>query len=144
MSQILYLSWDENHLTGVPIVDEQHRGLVATINSLYYFIQKGWELKSLKPTILMLEQYIVFHLRTEESMLSENGLPDNILASIQEYRSDFLTTLNDVVESAIQHHEPEELASFLAKWWLGHNTEFHDKLEDFFQIDEPASMGQQH
>ena len=126
-------------MTGVPIVDEQHRGLVATMNSLYYFIQKGWDLKNLKPTLLMLEQYIVFHLKTEEGILIENQLPEDTLAAIQEYRADFLTTLNEVTESAINHHEPEELASFLAKWWLGHKTEFHDKLDKHFNAEETTT-----
>ena len=138
MNQTLYINWIDDHDIDSPIINEQHRGLVATVNSLYYFIQKGWDLKNLKPTILMLEQYVVFHLRTEESILVENGLPKDILTSIQEYRSNFLTTLNEVTDSAIRHHEPEELASFLAKWWLGHKTEFHDKLEEYFLTNESA------
>lgn len=140
MSQVLYINWDEENLTGVPIIYEQHRGLVATINSLYYFIQNGWDIKNLKPTILMLEQYIVFHLKTEEGVLIENGIPENTLTAIQNYRTNFLTTLNEVTESAINHHEPEELASFLAKWWLGHQTEFHDKLQQYFVNEESKDL----
>lgn len=133
MTQTLYINWDDANVSGVAIVDEQHRGLIATINSLYYFIQKGWDLKNLKPTILMLEQYVVFHLKTEEGILVENGLPEDTLVAIQEYRANFLTQLNEVVESAVNHHEPEELARFLATWWLGHQTEFHEKLNQYFE-----------
>ena len=138
MTQILYINWNPDNKIGAPIIDEQHRGLIATINSLYYFIQKGWDLKNLKPTILMLEQYIVFHLKTEEGILVENGLPKDTLAAIHEYRTNFLTQLNNVVESAIDHHEPEELASFLAKWWLGHQTEFHEKLNQYFDKNQAS------
>ena len=132
MSQLLYINRIEANETGAPIIDEQHRGLIATVNSLYYFIQKGWGLSNLKPTLLMLEQYVVFHLKTEEGILVENDLPNETLNTIQEYRANFLSQLHDIVANAIHHNEPEELASFFAKWWLGHQTEFHEKLRPYF------------
>tara|TARA_R110002049_G_scaffold2743_5_gene21192 strand:+ start:84382 stop:84786 length:405 start_codon:yes stop_codon:yes gene_type:complete len=134
MSNILFIKWDENDLVNFPILDEQHRGLIAMINSLFYFMQKGWDLKSLKPTILMLEQYIIFHLKTEESILLERGIPENDLKIIQEYRKTFLADLNRIVNNAINNHEPNELAKYIAKWWTGHKTEFHNKLEQYFVV----------
>ncbi len=132
MSQLLFIKWDEDNIINYPIVDEQHRGLVATINSLYYFIQQGWEIKDLKPTILMLEQYVMFHLKTEQSILSSQGLSEDEIKPIQEYSSSFLHDLHNVVTDAIAHEEPQELSKYLAKWWQGHKVEFHDKLSKYF------------
>lgn len=132
MPILLFIKWDEQSEIGYSIIDEQHRGLVATINSLFYFLQQGWALVDLKPTILLLEQYIMFHLKTEESILLERGIPNKDLKVIQEYSKAFLSELHNVVTDAINHDEANGLTKYLAKWWLGHKTEFHDKLEQYF------------
>lgn len=132
MSQLLFINWNNKDLTGYSIIDEQHRGLIATINSLYYFIQQGWDLQSLKPTILMLEQYMVFHLKTEESILASINIPEETMEAIREYRETFLQELHDIVTDAIISDKPHELSKFLAKWWQGHKTEFHEKLQVYF------------
>ena len=131
--QILFIKWDDRNLINLPIVDEQHRGMVATINSLYYFIQQGWDLNSLKPTVLMLEQYVKFHLKTEEMILKNHGLSSEDMQTVHEYTENFLSQLHKEVDSAIEEGEPENVAKFLARWWMGHKTEFHDKLQKYFQ-----------
>ncbi len=46
MSNDLYIIWHPDNDLGIPIIDEQHRGLVSAINSLHYFIKadKGVEM----------------------------------------------------------------------------------------------------
>ena len=133
MSNLIFIKWnDEDHFDH-PIVDEQHRGIIATINSLYYFIQNGWSISDLKHTILMLEQYVIFHLKTEESILLNKKISSDELKEIKVYRQQFLRELKKIVKDAIVHKEPNELTSYLAKWWLGHKTDFHDKLVNYIK-----------
>lgn len=132
MKELLFVKWHDDDLVGSPIVNEQHRGLVATINSLYYFMQQGWDLESLRPTILMLEQYVMFHLKTEESILVANGMSEDAIAEIHKYGEEFLKDLHQVVADAINNEEPNELVKYLAKWWNGHKAEFHSKLRKEF------------
>ena len=35
----LYITWKNEDELGIPIIDEQHRGVVTAINSLFYFMQ---------------------------------------------------------------------------------------------------------
>jgi len=56
MKNILYIVWSDNNSVGIPIIDEQHRGIISTINSLHFFIQAGHGDEILKPTLIMLEQ----------------------------------------------------------------------------------------
>lgn len=130
--QNLFIKWDDDKLVGYTILDEQHRGLVATINSLFYFIQEGWELNSLKPTLLILEQYVTFHLKTEESILVKRGISDADLKVIQNYGESFLSELHRNIKLAISEDEPQNVVKYLAHWWNGHKSEFHDKLEKYF------------
>lgn len=133
MSNLLFIRWSNDDRFDHPIVDEQHRGLIATINSLYYFIQNGWSIKDLRETILMLEHYVIFHLKTEESILLDKGISSDELRAIKKYRQQFLSELKTIIKDAISHKEPNELTSYLAKWWLGHKSEFHDKLTDYIK-----------
>ena len=131
--QNLFIKWDDGKLVGFTILDEQHRGLVATINSLYYFIQQGWDLVSLKPTLKMLEQYVAFHTKTEELILVQHGISEEDLKIIREYDVNFLSELHKEVETAITEEQPNNVVKFLARWWLSHKTEFHDKLAKYLQ-----------
>ena len=37
----LYIIWEEGYNLGIPIIDEQHRAIVATINTYHYFVTGG-------------------------------------------------------------------------------------------------------
>ena len=131
--QNLCIQWDGDNRVGYPILDEQHRGLIATINSLYYFIQQGWELESLKATILILEQYVKFHLKTEEMILMKRGLSEDELKAIHEYGESFLIDLHKNIELSISEDEPQNVVKFLVRWWKGHKVDFHDELKKYFE-----------
>ncbi len=71
MQNILYIVWTEKNKVGIPIIDEQHRGIISTINSLHYFIQTGQGEQIIRPTLIMLEQYVDIHFKTEEALMWE-------------------------------------------------------------------------
>lgn len=125
----LYIKWTEHCEGAHPLLDEQHRGLVATINSIHYFIHQGWELNKMTPTLKMLEMYVGFHLGTEAEILRKFNAPESLTDALEEYRKSFLLELRQVTDDAIRHQEPEELTRYLAKWWMGHRTNFHDKVD---------------
>jgi hemerythrin len=67
MKNTLYIVWNEYNNLGIAVIDEQHRGIVAIINSLHYFIQEGQGEDVLVPTLGMLEHYTRIHFLTEEA-----------------------------------------------------------------------------
>ena len=124
-----YIKLGEYDYTVYPIVDEQHRGLVATINSLYYFIQQGFALEVLKPTIQLIEQYVMFHLKTEETLLIKHGISYEELKTVKKYSTDFMHDMKEHVSNAIEHKEVQELYKFIANWWTEHTTKFHSRID---------------
>jgi hemerythrin len=62
-------------MLNIPIIDEQHRVIVASINSLYYFNQKGRVDEIFFSTLRILEEYTNLHFKTEEDLLQETGYP---------------------------------------------------------------------
>ena len=73
---MLYIVWDESNNLGIPIIDEQHRGIVTIINSLHHCIRQGQGEDAIRPIMTMLEQYTVIHFKTEEWFMKEAGYPE--------------------------------------------------------------------
>lgn len=55
MKEPLYIVWNQKQSINVPILDEQHHAIVAAINSLYFFINQGWGLSALTPTLKIIK-----------------------------------------------------------------------------------------
>jgi hemerythrin-like metal-binding protein len=112
---MLYINWTDNNMLNIPIIDEQHRVIVATINSLYYFNQKGRGDEIFTSTLKILEEYTRLHFKTEEDLLLETGYPDfdrhielhrNLAGRTHTYKADNIDIIGTL--------------SFLKIWWLNH------------------------
>jgi hemerythrin len=115
---MLYIVWVEKNNLGIPIIDEQHRGLVATINSLYYFIQEGHGAEALRPTLTVLEQYTYIHFTTEEALMREAGYP--ALESHILLHKHLAEKTREISQESAFHREADTALKFLRGWWLGH------------------------
>jgi len=71
-------------------------------------------------------------LKTEEGILVEHGISEDTLKVIHEYGESFLKELHENINLSVSENEPQNVVKFLTKWWTGHKTEFHDKLEEYF------------
>lgn len=119
MRKPLYLGWqDEFSQDDGLIIDEQHRGILASINSLHYFLQQGHGLEALVPTIKIVLQYIQFHAKTEEGILRESGYPE-----IEDYIAQAEQAVEDykrACKEALANKDPQYLLIYLRDWWRAH------------------------
>ncbi len=115
---MLYIVWNEvNHL-GIPILDEQHRGIVSTINSLHYFIQKGMGEQIVKPTLELLQLYSKIHFQTEEALMAKANYSAREKHSL--LHRHLINQTAVLVREATSNLEPEAVLKFLKEWWLNH------------------------
>lgn len=131
MIRPLYIVWKDEFNVNVPIIDEQHRAVVATINSLYYFIQEGWGLNALEPTLRIIKMYSSFHAKTEEGMLAHaqcESIDDHIATQAQ-----FEHNVLEAKEEAMELKDPQILLTFLRKWWLKHLNEEHKQYAQYYE-----------
>lgn len=115
---MLYIVWNEKNCLGIPIIDEQHRGIVSTINSLHYFVKQGQGDEALPPTLSILEQYAKIHFRIEESLMMNAkypGLDEHVLL----HKDLFKKTIAVAQESKLSK-DTDAALNFLKTWWLGH------------------------
>ncbi len=127
----LYIVWNDGNTLGIPIIDEQHRGIISTINSLYYSIQTGHGQEVTGPTIAMLEQYINVHFKTEETLMLEAGYP-----AVEEHIALHKKLVDKTTELSIIAGDdtgPEMLLKFLRGWWLSHINKEDRKYAPFLK-----------
>ena len=118
MSNLLYIIWTKENEIGIPIIDEQHRGLVSAINSFHYFIKEDRGIKMVKPIIMTLVEYIDVHFKTEEPLMKAAGYPDfdnHILL----HRKLTEKTAR-IAEEVIYKGDATIALNFLKEWWLNH------------------------
>lgn len=124
----IYIHWDEADEQGEMIIDEQHRAIIATINSFYYFLSQGYGVEELKPTLELILKYMLFHLKTEEGILITTEYPH-----IKEYAAiekKTMTGLKQTIQASIRFGEPEEVLIFLKQWWKDHLIE-HETINPY-------------
>lgn len=126
----LYIVWNKELNLGVSIIDEQHNAIVATINSLYYFIQEGWGLAALGPTLKIIKTYTAFHAKTEEGMLQKLKYPS--LAKHISCQKQFEKLVDEASYEAQINRDPYILLKFLRNWWVAHLTQEHLEYADYF------------
>ena len=71
-----YYSWDDSYLIGVKEIDEQHKQLFVTVNSLISAIENGAGKDELKKALDFLIQYTVTHFNDEEEVQRKCGYPN--------------------------------------------------------------------
>ena len=114
----VFIKWQPEYELGIPIIDEQHRGIVSVINSLYYSMQNKHIKGVLEPTINMLQSYTQIHFQTEEGFLAISNYPDtqkHILLHQQ-----LVSRLAEISRKSMVDKDPYHLMDFLKKWWIDH------------------------
>jgi hemerythrin len=114
----LYIVWNDRYHVGVPIIDEQHRGIVSAINTLFEFIRQGEGQEALKPTFLVLEQYTRLHFKTEERLLQQIKYPD-FEAHVGLHRK-LVDNTEQIRRTSLASNDPDMVMVFLKEWWMGH------------------------
>lgn len=121
----LLIVWSDVHKTRIPIIDEQHRGIVSIINNLFYFMGEQRAAEIFVSVVVMLEQYTKLHFMAEESLLELAKYE-----KIDEHKALHQKLMADMSTASIKarrDNDPGEFLFFLKKWWLTHiNGVDHD------------------
>jgi hemerythrin len=125
MIQPLYIVWNQTQTIDVPILDEQHHAIVAAINSLYFFINQGWGLSALTPTLKIIKTNVGFHLKTEEGILEKLGASHKVLNAHSNIYNTFSLNADSATKEAIIEQDPMILLKFLRDWWVNHHFKDH-------------------
>ena len=114
----IFIIWKPEYNLGIPIIDEQHRGIVTIINSLYFGMQHDCIKKIFRPIIAMMENYTNIHFQTEETFLEKVNFPT--AAEHHKLHRELSSKLTSIGVTSIMKNDPYEFMEFLKKWWIHH------------------------
>jgi len=129
LTSSVFIVWKPEHNLGVPIVDEQHRGIVSNINSLYFAMQNDCALDVLLPIIDVINDYTRIHFDIEEAFLAKCGYPD--VEGHHKLHDELTLALAKVGRKSLLDHDPFQFMDFLKKWWIDHICEKDKVFRDY-------------
>lgn len=130
MTNALYIVWSDTNNLGIPIIDEQHRGIISAINSLYFSMRNGDDPQIVASTLIMLEQYTTIHFKTEQSLMEQAGYPS--FKEHSEYHAKLAEKTKKLSFEAKRAVDSNSVLRFLKDWWLIHINKEDRKYIPFF------------
>ena len=119
MNKPLFIVWQSTNEIGIPLIDEQHKGIVSIINTFYHMVQKKVNYHLLYSCITnTLKEYSKIHFITEEAFLELAKYED-----IENHKRlhEKLTMQIDIIErKGLIENDVSPLLDFLKQWWINH------------------------
>lgn len=122
-------NWNENYITGLTEVDEQHHHLVDLINTFGDKITEDKLVKSDIDTIIKeLTDYTNYHFTEEEEMMVKSNIDKRHLDAHIDMHKDFLESIQEMYEkiSIDDQDSVGQLLDFLIHW-LAYHILFEDQ-----------------
>jgi len=114
------LKWQNEYSVGVKEIDDQHRSLLDTINSLLEEQSVKYEESKFSPTLFTLIHYAYTHFATEERYLLQAHFPD-LNNHILEHIDFIMKTLGLALKVENSNDESRlKLLQYLTEWYSSH------------------------
>ena len=114
--------WDKSLETGHEKIDEQHKQLFVTLNTIIEESEQGRGKDEIYKTLDFLSQYTIMHFMTEEKLQKEYEYPD--YAIHKKSHEDFRATVKELTNTLIEKGPHKELIDTAAKtvgdWLINH------------------------
>ena len=121
-----FIVFDEISKTGISIIDDQHKSIIALVNMLHHNSRSGYEWGIPYTVILALRHSLGMHYETERWVLDFSS-PEYVDLYEMHYQDIFRRLVK--AESLFRQNMLPEGALVYLKGWLGQHMEIH---EEFF------------
>ena len=123
------LVWTQEREVGLPIIDEQHRGIVSLINSLHFLSTQRPNSFIVEATVDMIDRYVKLHGYTEEMFFQQYHYP-----GIEAHQSEHIGLLNKLNELRNDSSvSVQECAKCFMEYFINHVEEGDRKYALFIQ-----------
>ncbi len=115
-----YLSWDDKLSVGIQLIDEDHKKLIALINTLQTAVMypsgETYERQALKEVV----DYTLYHFKREEDMMRENNYPD--YEAHKKTHEEMINKVNEYMKAYDKNSEGAicDLTGYLKIWLIKH------------------------
>lgn len=138
--------WNDELVTGVPEIDDQHRILVNTLNEAGVKLTGNRDTAMLEQITRDLLSYALYHFETEESLMAQYAYQDESAADAATHRQQHrsfsakVVAVRDGLKTGVPISR-EDLLSFLNQWLINHIMNTDKKLGAYIiarREQEPA------
>ena len=114
--------WDTSLETGHLKIDNQHKQLISSLNSIIDASQQGKGKDEIFKTLDFLTGYTVMHFATEEKLQLDYDYPDYLVH--KQYHDEFKGTVGEMTQKLVKEGPTEELIGIvttaIGNWLLNH------------------------
>ena len=120
---------------GVPLVDEQHRGLFSSVEGAFAILKAGNKLDELSPQLHLIAQGARIHFKFEEDLMEKYADP-----TVQVHRDEHTSLMAQLRRlkrrnlSALRPLQSEQISSFLFEWLTEHICTHDRKMADHLNL----------
>ena len=133
------VTWSETYVTGIKLIDDQHKKLVDLTNRLYHACLKKEDATVFKETMSSMVEYVRFHFDAELQLLERVNYP-NILKHKKQHEKMVKSILDAVKDYGDgKKFVPNAFVWTLKDWVFGHIAR-SDKLYAAY-IEEQKKKG---
>jgi len=133
MQLAIPLVWNDEFLTGIARIDEQHRVLIDTLNEAHNRLGEAPNSELLDEITRNLLSYALYHFETEEALMQAHDYALGSPEAHEKHHTEHRVFSQTVVQmrSGIKNGQlfgREELISFLSHWLVNHILNTDKKL----------------
>jgi len=123
----MLVGWEQKFDQHKEIIDDQHRAILTTVNSIHYLFNKDDDANIIKH-VMMLYSQLQLHFKTEMMILKDNESP--LLAEYEKQADKFLDELIDLCDVPNDEHQTQVLFEKFKAWWQTH-LQVHEKITPY-------------
>jgi len=127
------LIWNDSLLTGISIIDSQHKELFRRINELLDFNNKSKE--TITETVRFLQSYVINHFGTEERLMNKTNYPEYLIHKNAhgKYTQEFNALKDRIEREGIGVSISVQMNHLLIDWWINHINKVDKKMAEFIR-----------
>ena len=132
-----FAAFTDELLTGIDIVDAQHKALFEAVNALSQAIQDGVADDALMLQLALIAQHTIFHFHTEEALMKAHQYPWRTVHGAE--HMDLILKVREIqYKSAKGQSVTTDITRFLAEWFGHHVVSLDMDYATYIRSEVPA------
>lgn len=118
------VSWNDSFLMNLPVIDAQHKQIIAALDDLETALSKGISSTQVEELLVRAQHYVARHFSIEERYMEESGYPGLVRQqeAHQEFSEKFARLLSDYRTGGFSQALVNSLHHELSHWIKEHVT----------------------
>ena len=129
------IHWEDNLITGISDIDEQHKELFAQFDKLSEAIEGGTSTADVEKLLKYLNEYGCSHFANEEDLMLAHKYPG--LEEQRQHHVQFKENITKLLEMLTNNVPPREIAiridATLIRYFINHVRKLDSKLSDYIK-----------